>query len=118
MEKNRKPQECRVGEVCTLKERRYTQYSKILTTIFSIFMFPLAIYVVYRCLYLAELAITSGFTGALPYVTAIVGFVEASSPSFLPVILITAKKKKLPGRSTEAVRRANKFKRIFKRRTP
>lgn len=95
MDKNRNPQECRVGEVCTLKERRYTQYSKILTTLFSIFMFPLAIYVVYRCLYLAELAIRSGFTCALPYVTAIVGFVEASVTIVLACYFDNSKKEKI-----------------------
>lgn len=96
MDKNRNtPEPCTPGESCTLKERRYTQYSKILTTIFSIFMLPLSIYVVYRCLYLAELAITSGFTGALPYVTAIVGFVEASVTIVLACYFDNSKKEKI-----------------------
>lgn len=58
--------------------KRHIQYSKILTAVFAAVMLPLSSYVVYRCLYLAELAIINGFTGALPYVTAIVGFVEAA----------------------------------------
>jgi hypothetical protein len=77
------------------KKRRYTQYSKVLTTLFSLFMLPLSGYVVYRCLHLAELAITSGFTGALPYVTAIVGFVEASVTIVLGCYFDNSKKEKI-----------------------
>lgn len=54
------------------------QFSKILTAVFAVVMLPISGYVIVRCLDLAQLAIESGFTGALPYVTAIVGFVEAS----------------------------------------
>lgn len=96
MDKNRNaPEPCVLDESSTLRERRYTQYSKILTTVFAAFMLPLAGYVVYRCLYLAELAIRSGFTGALPYVTAIVGFVEASVTIVLACYFDNSKKEKI-----------------------
>lgn len=58
--------------------KKHIQFSKILTATFAIVMFPVSAYVVWRCLELAEIAIKNGFTGALPYVTAIVGFVEAA----------------------------------------
>ncbi len=57
----------------------YIQFSKILTLLFSLVMLPLSGYVVYRGMELAELAIVSGYMGALPYVTAIVGFVEIAT---------------------------------------
>lgn len=60
------------------KEKRYVQFSKILTAFFAVTMIPVSFYVIYRCLNLAELAITMSYTGALPYLTAVVGFVQAS----------------------------------------
>lgn len=58
--------------------KKHIQYSKILTSVFAAIMLPISVYVIIRCLALAELAISTGFTGALPYVTAIIGFVEAA----------------------------------------
>lgn len=71
------------------------QYSKILTTVFAAVMFPLSVYVVWRCLELAELAILSGFTGALPYITAIVGFVEAAVMVVLKAYYTNSEKEKV-----------------------
>jgi len=69
-------------EKLTAKERRrqrkYVQFSKILAGSFALSMTPVSVYVIYRCLALAELAITRDYTGALPYLTAVVGFVEAA----------------------------------------
>lgn len=61
-----------------LKQKRHIQFSKILTAFFASTMVPISFYVIYRCLNLAELAITMSYTGALPYLTAVVGFVQAS----------------------------------------
>lgn len=65
------------------KKPKYIQYSKILTGVFAAVMLPVSVYVIVRCLNLAEMAIQVGFSGALPYVTAIVGFVEASVTAVL-----------------------------------
>ena len=59
-------------------KKRHIQFSKILTGVFASVMLPVSIYVIYQCISLAELAISNGFTGALPYITAIIGFVESS----------------------------------------
>lgn len=60
------------------RERRWVQFSKILTGCFAAFMLPLSVYTVCKCLNLAELAIMNQYTGSLPYITAIVGFVESA----------------------------------------
>ena len=54
------------------------QFSKILTGFVALTMYPVSIYVIVKCLGLAEMAIDQGFTGSLPYITAIIGFVEAA----------------------------------------
>lgn len=54
------------------------QFSKIITGVYAAVMLPFSAYVVERCLDLAEMAVQQSFLGALPYVTAIVGFVEAT----------------------------------------
>lgn len=79
----------------TKKEKRHIQFSKILTAIFGAFMLPISAYVIYKCLCLAELAIINSFTGALPYVTAIVGFVEASVTVVLGFYFDNSKKEKV-----------------------
>lgn len=71
------------------------QFSKILTAVFSVFMLPLSVYVIVRCLNLAHLAIESGFMGALPYVTAIVGFVEAAVIAVFGFYCDNSKKEKV-----------------------
>lgn len=60
------------------RKRRHVQFSKILAGCFAASMVPVSVYVIYRCLSLAELAIVQDYTGALPYLTAVVGFVEAA----------------------------------------
>ena len=71
------------------------QFSKIITAVYAMVMFPLSAYVVVRCLNLAQLAITLSFTGALPYVTAIVGFVEAALTVVLGCYFDNSKKEKV-----------------------
>ncbi len=71
------------------------QFSKILTAVFAVVMLPMSGYVIVRCLHLAQMAIENGFTGALPYVTAIVGFVEASVAVVLGFYYDNSKKEKI-----------------------
>ena len=71
------------------------QFSKIITTVYAAIMIPLSTYVIIRCLNLAQLAITMSFTGALPYVTAIVGFVEAALTIVLGCYFDNSKKEKV-----------------------
>ena len=71
------------------------QFSKILTGAFAAVMLPFSAYVVVRCLDLAEMAIRMSFNGALPYVTAIVGFVEASVVIVLGCYYDNSKKEKV-----------------------
>ncbi len=73
----------------------YIQFSKVLTLLFSVVMLPLSWYVVHRGLELAELAIASGYMGALPYVTAIVGFVEIVTGCVLGAYFDNSKKEKV-----------------------
>jgi TRAP-type C4-dicarboxylate transport system permease small subunit len=73
----------------------YIQFSKILTLLYSMVMFPLSWYVVDRGLTIAEMAIVSGYMGALPYVTAIVGFVQASLAIVLGAYFDNSKKEKV-----------------------
>ncbi len=73
----------------------YIQFSKLLTLLFSLFMFPLSWYVVERGLTIAEMAIVSGYMGALPYVTAIVGFVQAALAIVLGAYFDNSKKEKV-----------------------
>ena len=58
--------------------KRHIQFSKIITAAFSVFMLPTSVYVVWKCLEIAEHAVACQFSGALPYVTAIIGFVEGT----------------------------------------
>ena len=60
------------------RHKKYVQFSKILSGCFALTMTPVSIYVIHRCLDLAEMAITMNYMGALPYLTAVVGFVEAA----------------------------------------
>lgn len=73
----------------------YIQFSKIITLLYSMVMFPLSWYVVDRGLTIAEMAIVSGYMGALPYVTAIVGFVQASLAIVLGAYFDNSKKEKV-----------------------
>lgn len=82
----------------------YIQFSKILTLLFSLFMLPLAWYVVDRGLTIAEMAIVSGYMGALPYVTAIVGFVQAALTIVLGAYFDNSKKEKVARIQSEAAK--------------
>lgn len=75
--------------------KMYIQFSKLLTALFAAVMLPLAWYVVWRGMALAELAILSGYMGALPYVTAIVGFVQAALAIVLGAYFDNSKKEKV-----------------------
>lgn len=76
-------------------KKNSVQFSKIITTAFAAFMFPLSVYVIVRCLDLAQMAVERGFTGALPYVTAIVGFVQAAVVIVLGCYFDNSKKEKV-----------------------
>lgn len=82
----------------------YIQFSKILTLLFALFMLPLSWYVVDRGLTIAEMAIVSGYMGALPYVTAIVGFVQAALAIVLGAYFDNSKKEKVARIQSEAAR--------------
>lgn len=84
----------------------YIQFSKIITLLYSMVMFPLSWYVVDRGLTIAEMAIVSGYMGALPYVTAIVGFVQASLAIVLGAYFDNSKKEKVAriASATEAIK--------------
>ena len=73
----------------------YIQFSKLLTVMFALVMLPLSWYVVERGLTIAEMAIVSGYMGALPYVTAIVGFVQAALTIVLGAYFDNSKKEKV-----------------------
>lgn len=77
------------------RKKTHVQFSKIVTAVFGGVMLPISVYVIYKCLALAELAINNAFTGALPYVTAIVGFVEASVTVVLGFYFDNSKKEKV-----------------------
>lgn len=76
-------------------KRRYVQFSKIIAGFFALAMTPTSIYVIVRCMDLAELAITENFTGALPYITAVVGFVEAAVTAVLGFYFNNSKAEKV-----------------------
>lgn len=78
-----------------MRMKPYIQFSKILTAVFAAVMLPVSCYVIYRCLELAELAIINSFSGALPYVTAIVGFVETAVVAVLGFYYDNSKKEKV-----------------------
>lgn len=77
------------------RERRYIQFSKIVTGCFAAVMFPMSAYTIRKCLYLAELAILNNFTGSLPYITAIVGFVQAAVTVVLGFYFKNSEKEKV-----------------------
>lgn len=82
----------------------YIQFSKILTLLFALCMMPLSWYVVDRGLTIAEMAIVSGYMGALPYVTAIVGFVQAALAIVLGAYFDNSKKEKVARIQSEAAK--------------
>lgn len=96
------------------RERRYVQFSKILAGCFASAMVPVSVYVIYRCLALAELAIVQDYMGALPYLTAVVGFVEAAVTAVLGFYYNNSKAEKV-ARARYAYRSAddNEIKRDY-----
>lgn len=82
----------------------YIQFSKILTLLFALCMLPLSWYVVDRGLTIAEMAIVSGYMGALPYVTAIVGFVQAALAIVMGAYFDNSKKEKVARIQSEAAK--------------
>lgn len=86
------------------KGKWYIQFSKILTLLFALCMLPLSWYVVDRGLTIAEMAIVSGYMGALPYVTAIVGFVQAALTIVLGAYFDNSKKEKVARIQSEAAK--------------
>ena len=82
----------------------YIQFSKILTLLSALCMLPMSWYVVDRGLTIAEMAIVSGYMGALPYVTAIVGFVQAALAIVMGAYFDNSKKEKVARIQSEAAK--------------
>ena len=83
-------------------KRPKVQFSKILTGFIAMTMYPVSIYVIVECLGLAKLAIEQGFTGSLPYITAIVGFVEAAITIVMACYFDNSKAEKVAGYNSGA----------------
>lgn len=77
------------------RTRVWVQFSKILTGCFAAIMFPVAAYTIWKCLDLAELAITQGFMGSLPYLTAIIAFEQAAVVCVLGFYFRNSEKEKV-----------------------
>ena len=90
------PMQPKAKNSCGTK-RPKVQFSKILTGFIAITMYPVSIYVIIECLDLAKLAIERGFTGSLPYITAIVGFVEAAITIVMACYFDNSKAEKVAG---------------------
>ena len=86
-----------------LHMKKHIQFSKIITAAFSVFMLPTSVYVVWKCLEIAEHAVASGFAGALPYVTAIIGFVEGTIATIYALYHSNSKTEKRYGKTMAAV---------------
>lgn len=91
----------------------YIQFSKLLTVLFALVMMPLSWYVVARGLTIAEMAIVSGYMGALPYVTAIVGFVQAALTIVLGAYFDNSKKEKVARIQSGTEKNAEEIKKDF-----
>ena len=91
----------------------YIQFSKLLTVLFALVMLPLSWYVVERGLTIAEMAIVSGYMGALPYVTAIVGFVQAALTIVLGAYFDNSKKEKVARIQSGTEKNAEEIKKDF-----
>ena len=83
--------------------KKHIQFSKIITAAFSVFMLPTSVYVVWKCLEIAEHAVASGFAGALPYVTAIIGFVEGTIATIYALYHSNSKTEKRYGKTMAVV---------------
>ena len=83
--------------------KKHIQFSKIITAAFSVFMLPTSVYVVWKCLEIAEHAVSNGFAGALPYVTAIIGFVEGTIATIYALYHSNSKTEKRYGKTMAAV---------------
>ena len=102
-----------------LHMKKHIQFSKIITAAFSVFMLPTSVYVVWKCLEIAEHAVASGFAGALPYVTAIIGFVEGTIATIYALYHSNSKAEKKVGATIgrptleDAVQGANETQEIY-----
>ena len=83
--------------------KKHIQFSKIITAAFSVFMLPTSVYVVWKCLEIAEHAVATGFAGALPYVTAIIGFVEGTIATIYALYHSNSKAEKKYGKNTVTI---------------
>ena len=79
------------------------EFSKIIVTVTILLVYPSVILLSQRVLYLAEMAITLKFTGALPYLTAIITPAWAAFATILGFYFNKAK-----GENKEKIRRSNK----------
>lgn len=99
--------------------KKHIQFSKIITAAFSVFMLPTSVYVVWKCLEIAEHAVACQFSGALPYVTAIIGFVEGTIATIYGLYHSNSKAEKKYGKNTvtiteeDAVQGANDTQAIY-----
>ena len=79
------------------------EFSKIIVAVTILLVYPSVILLSKRVLYLAEMAITLKFTGALPYLTAIITPAWAAFSTILAFYFNKAK-----GENKEKIRRSNK----------
>ena len=79
------------------------EFSKIIVAVTILLVYPSVILLSQRVLYLAEMAITLKFTGALPYLTAIITPAWAAFATILGFYFNKAK-----GENKEKIRRSNK----------
>ena len=79
------------------------EFSKIIVAVTILLVYPSVILLSRRVLYLAEMAITLKFTGALPYLTAIITPAWAAFATILAFYFNKAK-----GGNKEKIRRAGK----------
>ena len=79
------------------------EFSKIIVAVTILLVYPSVILLSRRVLYLAEMAITLKFTGALPYLTAIITPAWAAFATILAFYFNKAK-----GANKEKIRKSNK----------
>ena len=79
------------------------EFSKIIVAVTILLVYPSVILLSRRVLYLAEMAITLKFTGALPYLTAIITPAWAAFATILAFYFNKAKRE-----NKEKIRRAGK----------
>ena len=80
------------------------EFSKIIVAVTILLVYPSVIQLSQRVLYLAEMAITLKFTGALPYLTAIITPAWAAFATILGFYFNKAK-----GENKEKIRKSGKI---------